>query len=133
LLRVEGRKKHLMVLSTGKKLSPEPIEAAIASAPPFEGAVLVGEGRPFLSAAVFVGRETLARLEAQGLDAAEALLARARAALSAFSEHEKPKRLVVIPGSPQDHPALFTPTLKVKREVLLESIQHLLAAVYARA
>jgi long-chain acyl-CoA synthetase len=132
-LRVEGRKKHLMVLSTGKKLSPEPIEAAIASARPFQGAVLVGEGRPFVSAAVFVGREELSRLEAQGLDAAEALLPRARAALSAFSEYEKPKRLVVIPGAPQDHPDLVTPTLKLKREALLESIRKSLAAVYAGA
>ena len=65
-LRVEGRKKHLLVLSTGKKLSPEPIEAAIASARPFEGAVLLGEGRPFVSAAVFVGREELARLAGPG-------------------------------------------------------------------
>jgi long-chain acyl-CoA synthetase len=131
-LRVEGRKKHLLVLSTGKKLSPEPIEAAIASARPFEGAVLVGEGRPFVAAAVFVGREELSRLEAQGLDAAEALLPQARAALSAFSEYEKPKRLVVIPGAPQDHPSLVTPTLKVKREALLESIRQSLLAVYAR-
>lgn len=132
-LRVEGRKKHLLVLSTGKKLSPEPTEAAIASARPFEGAVLVGEGRPFVSAAVFVGREELSRLEALGLDAAEALLPRARAALSAFSEYEKPKRLVVIPGAPQDHPQLITPTLKVKREALLESIRQSVAAVYAGA
>jgi long-chain acyl-CoA synthetase len=131
-LTVEGRKKHLMVLSTGKKLSPEPIEAAIASAQPFEGAVLVGEGRPFVSAAVFVGQPELDRLAAQGLDAAEALLPRARAALSGFSEFEKPKRLVVIAGGPQEHPALVTPTLKVKREALLESIGDRLQAVYAR-
>jgi long-chain acyl-CoA synthetase len=130
-LWVEGRKKHLLILSTGKKLSPEPIEAAIAAARPFQGAVLLGEGRPFVSAAVFVGREELSRLEAQGLDAAEALLPRARAALSAFSEYEKPKRLLVIPGAPQDHPHLITPTLKVKREALLESVRQSLAAVYA--
>jgi long-chain acyl-CoA synthetase len=130
LLRVEGRKKHLMVLSTGKKLSPEPIEQAIASAAPFEGAVLVGEGRPFVSAAVFVAREELARLAAAGKDAAEELLPRVRAALSAFSEYEKPKRLVVIPGAPQDHPALVTPTLKVKRDALLERFGSSLAALY---
>lgn len=130
-LRVEGRKKHLMVLSTGKKLSPEPIEAAIASAAPFEGAVLLGEGRPFVAAAVFVGREELARLASKGLDAAQALLPQARAALGAFSEFEKPKRLVVIPGSPQDRPDLITPTLKLRREVLLREIDPEVAALYA--
>jgi long-chain acyl-CoA synthetase len=130
-LRVEGRKKHLLVLSTGKKLSPEPIETAIAAARPFEAAVLLGEGRPFVAAAVFVAKEELARLAAQGLDAAEALLPRVRAALSAFSEYEKPKRLVVLPGAPQDHPGLLTPTLKLRREALLERIQAAVQAVYA--
>jgi len=130
-LRVEGRKKHLLVLSTGKKLSPEPIETAIAAARPFEAAVLLGEGRPFVAAAVFVAKEEIARLAAQGLDAAEALLPRARAALSAFSEYEKPKRLVVLPGAPQDHPGLVTPTLKLRRERLLEQIDGAVQAVYA--
>jgi long-chain acyl-CoA synthetase len=129
-LRVEGRKKHLLVLSTGKKLSPEPIETAIAAARPFEAAVLLGEGRPFVAAAVFVAKEELARLAAQGLDAAEALLPRARAALSSFSEYEKPKRLVIVPGAPQDHPGLVTPTLKLRRELLLEQIDGAVQAVY---
>jgi long-chain acyl-CoA synthetase len=132
-LVVEGRSKHLIVLSTGKKLSPEPIEQAIASAAPFQGAVLVGEGRPFVAAAVFVATEELARLRASGNDAAEALLPRARAALAAFSEYEKPKRLVVIPGAPQDHPALLTPTLKIRRDSLLELIAPSLRDVYGAA
>jgi long-chain acyl-CoA synthetase len=131
LLRIEGRKKHLLVLSTGKKLSPEPIEQAIASAAPFEGAVLLGEGRPFVAAAVFVAQEELARLEAAGKDAAEELLPRVRAALASFSEFEKPKRLLVIPGSPQDHPALVTPTLKVKREAVLELLGARVSGIYA--
>jgi long-chain acyl-CoA synthetase len=133
LLHVEGRKKHLLVLSTGKKLSPEPIEQAIASAAPFEGAVLLGEGRPFVTAAVFVAREELARLAAAGKDAAEELLPRARAALAAFSEYEKPKRLVVIPGAPQDDPALVTPTLKVRRDQVLARIAPDLPGLYGEA
>lgn len=133
LLRLEGRKKHLLVLSTGKKLSPEPIEQAIAAAAPFEGAVLVGEGRPFVSVAVFVGQPELDRLSAGGRDPAEALLARARAALAAFSEYEKPKRLLVIPGAPQDHPTLVTPTLKLRREVVLDLLAPRLAGIYGAA
>lgn len=117
-LRVEGRKKHLLVLSTGKKLAPEPVEQALASAAPFEGAVLLGDGRPFVAAAVFVPREELARLAAEGLDAAEALLGRARAALAGFAEFERPKRLLVIPGAPTDHPSLLTPTLKIRRDAV---------------
>jgi long-chain acyl-CoA synthetase len=130
-LRITGRKKDVLVLSTGKKLSPEPVELAIASEPPFEGAVLLGEGRPFVSAVVFVTKEELARLKAAGEDAAEALLPRVRAALGAFSEYEKPKRLLVLPGAPADHPALVTPTLKVRRDALAAFLGGALTALYA--
>jgi long-chain acyl-CoA synthetase len=131
-LWITGRKKHLMVLSTGKKVAPEPIETAVAAAAPFQGAVLLGEGRPFLAAAVFVDQAELDRLASIGEPAAEALLPRARAALAHFSEHEKPKKLLVLPGAPQDYPALVTPTLKVKRDALLAFLGTRVAELYAR-
>ncbi len=130
-LRIEGRKKHLLVLSTGKKLSPEPIEQAIAAARPFEGAVLAGEGRPYVTAAVFVAREELARIAAAGKDAARELLPRARAALQAFSEFEKPKHLVVIEGTPHEHPSFITPTLKVRRQAVLDAFAARFARLYS--
>jgi long-chain acyl-CoA synthetase len=115
-LEVVGRKKCLLVLSTGKKLSPEPIEQAIASAPPFAGAVLLGDGRPFAAAAVFVPQPEIERIRAEGRDVPGDLLSRARAALEGFSEYEKPKRLLIISGALADYPALLTPTLKLKRD-----------------
>jgi long-chain acyl-CoA synthetase len=132
-LKVEGRKKHVLVLSTGKKLSPEPIEQALGTAPPFHGAVLLGEGRPFVSAVVFVAREELARLAAAGQDAATALLPMARGALSAFSDYEKPKRLLVIAGELAEHPQLLTPTLKVKRDALLAWLGAAVGELYGTA
>ena len=65
-LHITGRKKHLLVLSTGKKVAPEPLETALGSTPPFEGALLLGDGRPFVTAAVFVPRGELTRLKEEG-------------------------------------------------------------------
>jgi long-chain acyl-CoA synthetase len=132
-LVVEGRKKHLIVLSTGKKLAPEPVEQALASARPFEGAVLLGEGRPFVAAVVFVAHAELARLAAAGRDAAEALLPLARAALGGFAEFERPKRLIVIEGTPQDHPTLVTPTFKIRRDAVAAFVGPSLGALWESA
>ena len=118
-LWIEGRSKNMLELSTGKKLSPEPIEQAIAAREPFRAAVLFGEGRPFVAAAVFVDRAALDRFAAAGLDAERELLGPLHAALDAFSDHEKPKRLTVLPGEPADYPELLTPTLKIRRDALL--------------
>ena len=103
-LHITGRKKHLLVLSTGKKVAPEPLETALGSTPPFEGALLLGDGRPFVTAAVFVPRGELDRLKGEGKDPAEALLPVALEPLGDFSDYEKPKRLLVVPGSPTDYP-----------------------------
>jgi long-chain acyl-CoA synthetase len=68
-----------------------------------------------------------------GKEPAEELLPLARAALQAFSEYERPKKLVVVPGTPQDHPSLLTPTLKIRREALMSTLAEPIARVYARA
>ncbi|HET9450118.1 MAG TPA: AMP-binding protein [Aggregicoccus sp.] len=130
MLRVQGRKKSLLVLSTGKKLSPEPIEQAISDTPPFQGAVLLGEGKPYVTAVVFVVKEELQRLRAQGKDAAAELLPQVHAALHAFSDYERPKRLAVFPGAPSDYPELVTPTFKVKRAAVMAWLGPAAAGLY---
>jgi len=55
---------------------------------------------------------------------------RARGALAAFSDFEKPKKLLVLPGTPQDYPALLTPTLKIKRDALLAAYGPAVAALF---
>ena len=51
--RIAGRIKNLIVLGTGHKISPEPIESAIAkSLPEAQQVVVVGNGRGYLTAIV---------------------------------------------------------------------------------
>jgi long-chain acyl-CoA synthetase len=129
-LWITGRKKNLLVLSTGKKIAPEPIELAIASEAPFQAAMLLGEGKPFVTAAVFVAQDDLTRLAATGHATPEALLSLLKGALAGFSSHEKPKKLLVVPGAPTDYPELVTPTLKVKRDAAIAFLGARVAALY---
>jgi len=126
-LRIVGRKKNLFVLSTGKKVSPEPIELAMCSGPPIHGAILCGDGCAFLCVGVFVPLTELQRL---GTSVEDALLSVVRDRLSAFSEHEKPKRLFAIAGAPQDHAHILTPTFKVKRQAFLDWRRDDLTRIY---
>ncbi|WP_373048705.1 AMP-dependent synthetase/ligase [Vulgatibacter sp.] len=132
MLHITGRKKSLLVLATGKKVSPEPLEQALVSTHPFLGAMLLGEGRNFVTAVVFVAREEVERLERVGQAPASALLPLVHTTLAAFSDYELPKRLHVAPGAPEDYPDLLTPSLKIKREAVLQWLGPAVQALYAK-
>ena len=51
-LSIRGRKKELIVLSTGKKVSPTRVEGLLTASPLVEQAVVFGEGRAALVALV---------------------------------------------------------------------------------
>jgi long-chain acyl-CoA synthetase len=46
---IKGRIKDIIVTSTGEKIAPVDLEAAIVSDPVFEQAMVLGEGRPYPS------------------------------------------------------------------------------------
>jgi long-chain acyl-CoA synthetase len=56
VLRITGRVKELIALSTGRKIAPLPIEAALASSPYIAHAVCYGEGRKYLVALLSLRR-----------------------------------------------------------------------------
>lgn len=54
-----GRKKHIIVLDTGKNVSPVPIEEELLKNPLVGDAVIVGDGRPFVTALIVPNFERL--------------------------------------------------------------------------
>jgi long-chain acyl-CoA synthetase len=59
-LFITGRKKQLMVLSTGRKIVPSVIERMLTESPFVAQAVAFGEGKPYVSAIIMPDIETLA-------------------------------------------------------------------------
>jgi long-chain acyl-CoA synthetase len=58
-LYLTGHKQSPLVLSTGRKINPEIIEAALMSSPFIAQAVVFGDGRPYISALIVPSLEAL--------------------------------------------------------------------------
>jgi long-chain acyl-CoA synthetase len=59
-LYITGHKRHVLVLSTGRKVVPAAIESALVASPFITQAAVVGEGKPYLSAMIVPNLEELA-------------------------------------------------------------------------
>lgn len=61
MLRITGRVKELIALSTGRKIAPLPIESALSESPFIAHAVCYGEGRKYLTALIALRRAAVER------------------------------------------------------------------------
>jgi long-chain acyl-CoA synthetase len=59
-LHVTARKQHVIVLSTGRKITPATIENELMSSPFITQAAVFGEGKPYVSAMILPNLEVLA-------------------------------------------------------------------------
>ncbi len=117
---IRGRIKDILVMSNGEKLPPQDVEFAVLHDPVFEQVMLVGEGRPFLTL-LAVTRE---RDE-------KALVARANERLKAFPRWVRIRRVLATPEVWSIDNGLLTPTLKLKRPLVLARFKERVDAVYA--
>jgi long-chain acyl-CoA synthetase len=68
-LRIVGRKKDILITAGGKNVVPGPLEDRIRAHPLVEQCVVIGDGRPFVSALVWLDPVETARLLAEhGMD-----------------------------------------------------------------
>ena len=142
-LRVVGRKKALIVLTTGKKVSPGPIETALLATELVFQAVVVGTDRPYLTALIAVDTVRAVRMLAEeGHAPTGALIAHPRvvraieAAIAGWNrtagstEQIGGYRLLARPLTPED--GELTPTLKPRRAVIAHRYAPLIDALYER-
>jgi long-chain acyl-CoA synthetase len=144
-IRIIGRIKEIIVTSTGEKIAPMDLELAIAVDPLFEQVFVIGDNRPFIAAFVGLSRSGLDMLSRQlKLDVSDsvklnsalvqnAVLERIQSASRHFPNYAVPRvvRVTAEPWSLQN--GLMTPTLKLKRNALLEHFHSEIDDIYARA
>jgi long-chain acyl-CoA synthetase len=142
-LYITGRKKELIVLSNGKKVSPNLVEGLLLAEPCIDQAVIYGEGRSFLTALLVPHWGNVQRR--LGADATppmpeEALAQHApvRELLTQCVEHaqadlapwEQVKKFVVLPRPFTVAADELTVSLKLRRGVIFEHHRAALEALY---
>jgi long-chain acyl-CoA synthetase len=106
-------------MSNGEKLPPQDVEFALLHDPIFEQVMLVGEGRPFL---------TLLAVTQEGDE--KTLLEHANERLKAFPRWARVRRVISSRDPWSIDNGLLTPTLKLKRPLVLAKFKEALDAVY---
>jgi long-chain acyl-CoA synthetase len=142
-LHITGRKKDLIITSSGKNISPENIESALRETRWISQAVVVGDRRPYLVALLTLDPDEAPKLAAQlGVPADLATMAAdpaVRVALqrdvdavnARFARIEQVKRFDVLDRDLSQAEGELTPTLKVKRPVVHARYADRLERLYA--
>ncbi len=130
LIRIKGRIKDIIVTSTGEKVSPTDLEAAIIAEPMFEQALVLGEQRPYIVAILVLNRHRwAAQARELGLDpqsekslraptATRWALERLSQLVKSFPVYATPRAVFLSLEPWTVANALLTPTLKPKRTAL---------------
>jgi long-chain acyl-CoA synthetase len=140
---ITGRLKDIIVLSNGEKVSPADMELALASDPLFEQVLVVGEGRPYLTALVVLNPERWPALAQQlGIapDDPRALQApvvldeagrRIEGLTRQFPGYARIRRfsLTLDPWTVEN--GMQTPTLKLRRQRITEQARAVIERMYA--
>ena len=142
-LKITGRKKELIVTAGGKNVVPGPMEDALRSHRLVGNAVVIGEGRKFVSALLTVDPAELHRwaeendksdLTAEQLVEDPALRAELQYAIdeanSLVSHAEGIKKYVLLPHDFTEAAGELTATLKVKRHVVEEKYAREIEGMY---
>lgn len=142
-LVITDRKKHLLVSSGGKNIAPQPIEAVLTASPLVDQAILIGDAREFCTALLVPDKEAIeAWAKAQGLQFStwEGLV-RSQELYRAvnqdlnrlqkdLSKYERVRRFRLLPTPFTVENGMMTPTLKVKRKVVLNEYASLIDEMY---
>ncbi|TIC88681.1 long-chain fatty acid--CoA ligase [Nocardioides sp. GY 10113] len=141
-VRITGRKKEIIVTAGGKNVAPAVLEDRVRGHHLVSQCLVVGDGQPFIAALVTVDEEAFEAWAAQhdlsGPVAAHvddpALRAEIQAAVDdanlAVSKAESIRKFAVLPEDWTEEAGQITPSLKLKRNVVMRECRDEIAALY---
>ena len=145
-LKITGRKKELIVTAGGKNVAPAVLEDRLQAHPLISQSVVVGDRQPFIAALITIdqdaftawlassGKPASASVETLRSDAA--LRAEVRKAVDdanlAVSKAEAIREFRILPREFTEARGEVTPSMKIKRNVVLKEYADEIAAIYGR-
>ncbi len=142
-LRLTDRKKDIIITAGGKNISPQNIENSLVSDQYIEQAVVIGDGRKYLSALIVPAFGDLMEYASQqGISVKDNEELISRPEIMAFYDKkiqylmkdyaavEQLRRFSLLPRELSIDEEELTPTLKIKRKVINENHAAVIAAMY---
>jgi long-chain acyl-CoA synthetase len=141
-LRITGRKKDIIITSSGKNIAPTNIEAALREIRWVSEAVVLGDDRPYLVAMLTLDPDEAPALATRlGVEADISAMAgdeRVRAEIARevervserFARIERVKRFAILPHDLTQENGELTPTMKVKRAVVYSEFKDVFDSLY---
>jgi long-chain acyl-CoA synthetase len=131
---ITGRLKEIIVMANGEKVPPADMEMCIAMDNLFEQVVVIGEGKPYLSALITLNEEVAKDLQIDPAQVSpqqqEMLLDRVNNLLDNFPGYAKIVNLSVIKEPWTIENGMITPTMKLKRKTIHEENLDEIAKMY---
>ena len=129
-LRITGRKKDIIITAGGKNITPANLEAEIKQSPLVSQCVVVGDRRPYLVALITLDPDEAGTLEA-GADARAMIAEHIDEVNRKFARVEQVKKFAILDHDLSQETGELTPTLKVKRAVVVDKYADEIEKLYA--
>ncbi len=146
-VKITDRKKNIIVLSNGKNVAPQPIESELVQSPFISQIMLVGNERKNLAALIVPNFDALKAWASDsdtggGIDTADLstmlqarevqqhIQSEIRSRLTDFADFEQVRRFVLLEKEFSQEADEMTPTLKLKRNVIIERYSDKIEQMY---
>jgi long-chain acyl-CoA synthetase len=141
---ITGRQKELLVTAGGKNVAPAPLEERIRAHPLVSQCLVLGDGKPFISALVTLDTATARQWAhdhskssdltslATDPDVRREIQSAIDAANEAVSQAESVRDFAVLPRDWSEESGELTPSLKVRRDIVMKRHRGTIESMYRR-
>lgn len=131
---ITGRIKEIIVLANGEKVPPADMEMCIGLDSLIDQVMVIGEGRPYLSALVSLNPEACQELSIDATDLSPDMesnvIGRITQHLDSFPGFAQIHRVAVVDEPWTIENGLMTPTLKIRRNRIMKQYAALIESLY---